>query len=100
MPASTYLVERYLPGFSHADLLAAAARASDAGAELAAEGLPVRYLGSLFVPGEEACFCEFEGPSAEAVELANRRAGVPFARVVPAQLISPGDLEDHKRRAT
>jgi hypothetical protein len=92
MAAGTFLVERYLPGLSHDELIAAAARVSAAGAELTAEGLPVRYVGSLVVPGEEACFCEFEGPSAEAVELANHRAGVPFARVLPARRISAGDL--------
>jgi Protein of unknown function (DUF4242) len=98
MAAGTYLVERYLPGLSHAELLAAAARVSAAGAELTAEGLPVRYLGSLVVPGEEACFCEFEGPSVEAVELANHRAGVPFARVLPVRRISSGDVSEPQRR--
>jgi hypothetical protein len=97
MAVETYLVERYLPGLSHAELVEAAARASAAGADLAAEGMPVRYLGSFFLDSEESCFCEFEGPSAEAVELANRRAGVPFARVVPVQRISPGDLERRER---
>src|SRR5690242_2594106 len=96
MTAGTYLVERYLPDLSHEELLAAAARVSAAGAELTAEGLPVRYLGSFVVPGEEACFCEFEGPSAEAVELANQRAGVPYARVLPAQRISSRDLDSRR----
>jgi hypothetical protein len=97
MAVETYLVERYVPGLSRSEIVEAAERASAAGADLAAEGLPVRYLGSLFLASEESCFCEFEGPSAEAVELANRRAGIPFARVVPAQRISPADTKRRER---
>ena len=52
--------------------------------ELRAEGTAVRYLGSTIVPGDEACFCQFEGASEEAVAEANVRAGVPFARIVAA----------------
>ena len=44
----------------------------------------MRYLGSTIVPGDEACFCQFEGVSRAAVAEANERAGVPFARIVAA----------------
>ena len=52
--------------------------------ELRAEGTLVRYLGSTIVPGDEACFCQFEGASEAAVAEANERAGVPFNRIVAA----------------
>jgi hypothetical protein len=82
--AGFYLVERYVPGASHAEVAAAAARLASAAAELAADGIRVRYVGSSFVPSEETCFCEFEAPSSQAVEWANERAGVAFAQILPA----------------
>jgi Protein of unknown function (DUF4242) len=82
--AGFYLVERYLSGATRDDLAAAAARVAAAAAELSADGIRVRYLGSTFVPGEETCFCEFEAASREAVEWANERAGVAFAQILPA----------------
>jgi hypothetical protein len=83
MDTTTYVVERYLPGVSDDDLRAAAARIQAAAAEMTAEGVAVRYRGSTFVPCDDACFCEFEGPSVEAIEEANIRAATPFARVIP-----------------
>jgi hypothetical protein len=56
--------------------------------EMRGEGMPVRYLGSTIVPGDEACFCQFAGPSQAAVAEANRRAGVAFDRIVPAIAVS------------
>jgi Protein of unknown function (DUF4242) len=47
----------------------------------------VRYIGSTIVLGDESCFCEFEGPSEAAVAEVNRRAGLPFDRIVPAVLV-------------
>jgi hypothetical protein len=54
-----------------------------------ARGLEVRYLGSTIVLEDEACFCEFESPSETAVAEANRRADLPFDRIVPALLVQP-----------
>jgi hypothetical protein len=82
-----YAVERYLPGLSRADLLPGLSRLESAIEKLQGEGSVVRYLGSTVVLGDEACFCEFEGPSEEAVAEANRRAGPPFDRIVPALLV-------------
>jgi uncharacterized protein DUF4242 len=76
-----YVVERYLPGLARSDLLAALDR-------LASETADVRYLGSTIVLEDEACFCQFEGPSEEAVADANRRANAPFDRIVPAVAVS------------
>ena len=84
-----YVVERYLPGLSRSDLLR---RLSEL--ERATEGLrtvspAVRYLGSTIVLEDEACFCQFEGPSRAAVAEANRRAGLSFDRIVPAVTVQP-----------
>jgi hypothetical protein len=50
-------------------------------------------VGFTIVPEDEACFCQFEGPSEAAVAEANRRAGLVFLvfdRIVPAVAVSPG----------
>jgi hypothetical protein len=87
-----FMVERYLPGFTPEQLTAAAGAAKRTTAEMSKEGTPVRYLRSTFVPGEERCFCLFEGPSADVVREANKRANLPFERVVDALHIASEDL--------
>ncbi len=87
-----YMVERHLPGITSDQLSAAAARAKSTTAQMSEEGTPIRYLRSTFVPGEEKCYCLFDGPSAEAVEQANKRADIPYERVVEAMLIESDDL--------
>jgi Nickel responsive protein SCO4226-like len=80
-----YLVERYLPGLRAADFETLRTRIAAAAADLAAEGLEVRYLGSTFVPGEESCFCRFQSDSERAVRRACELADVPFARIHEAR---------------
>jgi hypothetical protein len=78
-----YVVERYLPGVSRAELERQLERL-----ERLTRGTAVQYLSSTIVPDDEACFCQFEAPSEEAVAEANRRAGVPFDRIVAAVAFS------------
>ena len=87
-----YLVERHLPGIKSDELAAAAARAKATTAEMSSAGTPVRYLRSTFVPGEEKCYCLFEGDSADAVREANQRANIPFERVTEAMHIASEDV--------
>jgi hypothetical protein len=89
-----YVVERYLPGLSRSDLLAALERLRKVTCGLRKEGEPVHYLGSTIVLEDEACFCQFEGPSEGAVAEANRRANVPFDRIVPAIAVLPAAGEE------
>jgi hypothetical protein len=79
-----YLVERYLPGLDERAL-----RASLARLPATTKGTPVRYLGSMIVPVDEACFCQFDAPSEDAVADANRRAGIPYDRIVAAVAVPP-----------
>lgn len=87
-----YIVERHLPNFTPDQLEAAAARAKQATAEMTKEGTPIRYHRSFFIPGEDKCFCLFEGPSAESVRQANERAELPFERIVEALHVAAEDL--------
>ena len=57
-------------------------RARAAAEAYAAEGVRVRYLSSLFMPGDELCLHLFEGPSSDAVEATAARAGLDPIRVV------------------
>lgn len=83
-----FVVERYLPGLSHSDLLHELAML-ERSQELRDETRVVRYLGSTIVLGDEACYCRFEGPTEAAVAEANRRAGLSFDRIVPAVTVTP-----------
>ena len=74
---TTYLVERYLPGRDRAWLEKALARLPEGHHE-------VTYLGSIYVPSDESCFCTFEAREAEDVRLVNELAQVPFARITAA----------------
>jgi Protein of unknown function (DUF4242) len=81
-----YVVERYLPGLSRTDLLRGLSKL-----EQATEARAVRYLGSTIVLEDEACFCQFEGPSEAAVAEANCTAGLSFDRIVPAVTVTPSE---------
>jgi len=74
-----YTVELSLPDAGCADVQEAAARA-----RAATEGEPVRFLRSIFVPEDDACFLLFEGPSAESVRAAALRAKLGPRRVEAA----------------
>jgi hypothetical protein len=82
-----FVVERYLPGLVRTELLPALERLRMLDAE---PGERVTYLGSTIVLEDEACFCQFDGPSEEAVAEANRRADAPFDRIVAAVAVRPG----------
>jgi len=84
-----YLVERDLPGVTMEELAAAQKAAIQMGKELTAEGKQVRYIRSMFVPGEHRCMCLFEAPNPENVREANERADIPFTRIVPAEDLTP-----------
>ena len=86
---NSYLVERYLPGVSEAELRVGLKRLEEACAELSARGDSVRYLGSMFLAEEETCFCRLDGDSAAAPAKANEIAQLPFARITAGLAITP-----------
>ena len=82
-----YVVERYLPGLAHSRLLRGLCRLERADEEQLARAHTVRYLGSTIVLGDEACFCQFEGPRRRPSPR-RTRAGLPFDRIVPAVTVN------------
>ena len=89
---SVYVAERYLPGITHEQLLAAAHRAKLVTAQMSAEGTPVTYLRSTFLAADQTCYCLFEGPSEHTVKQANDRAEIPYERIVAAVHVAAQDL--------
>ena len=86
---STFMVERSLKGIPMDQLAAAQRRAITTAAEMSAQGTPIRYIRSTFVPGTGDCMCLFESDSAEAVSRLNEKAAIPFQRIVPALDLTP-----------
>ena len=87
-----YLVERYMPSLTAADLQAAIARI---------DALPrgrVRHLWTILVAGEDTCLSVFEGPDVEAVEEANARASFHLDRVVAITWVEAGKQQSGRRR--
>ena len=84
-----YVVERYVPGASCVELERTLVPLGPVTEQMRSEGTPVRWLGSTIVPQDEACFCQFDGPSEAAVAEANRRAHVAFDRIVRAATVKP-----------
>ena len=84
-----YAAERELPGIT-LDQLANAQRAAIATSEQStAEGKPVRYIRSMYLPGDARVTCLFEADDADAVRDVNERAAIPFTRIVEAMDLTP-----------
>jgi hypothetical protein len=79
-----FTVELRLPDAGWADVQEAAARARQVTEQMRREGKRVRFLRSIFVPEDDACFFLYEGPSAQSVRAAAHRAKLGVRRVDPA----------------
>jgi hypothetical protein len=49
----------------------------------------VRFLRSLVSADRKRTICEYEAPDAESVRRVSQKAGLPFDRVWPAEVIEP-----------
>jgi hypothetical protein len=83
------MVDRDLPGITLDQLAAAQRAAIETSKEFTANGKPVRYIRSTFVPGESHCMCLFEAPSPELVKEVQEAAQIPFTRVSEAVDLTP-----------
>ena len=84
-----FMADRDLPGVTMDQLAAAQKAAIDTSARFTADGRPVKYLRSTFVPGEAHCMCLFEAQDAETVRAVNEAAKIPFTRIVEAADLTP-----------
>ena len=76
-----FLVEFYLSRTDAAALGRSVRRARLAAQEQTRQGMPVRYLRSMYLPDEETCFLLYEAESAEAARRAAALAAIAFERV-------------------
>lgn len=84
-----YAADRNLPGISMDQLAGAQKAAIDTSKRFTEEGRPVRYIRSMYIPGDDRCVCLFEAADRESVEAVNKEAGIPFTRVVEAHDLTP-----------
>lgn len=84
-----YMVDRNLPGITMEQLAGAQKAAIETSQKFTDQGKKVRYIRSMFVPGDSRCMCLFEASDADVVEDVNRTAKIPFTRVVEARDLTP-----------
>ena len=78
-----YTVELQRPGGGWAELRELTARARQAADDMRRDGEAVRFLRSVFVPEDDACFLLYEGPNARVVRDAALRARLRSGQVRP-----------------
>ena len=86
---AVYMADRNLPGISMEELAAAQQAAIVTSEKFTAEGKPVRYIRSTWVPGDSRCMCLFEAPDASLVREVNDEAQIPYSRVIEALDLTP-----------
>ena len=86
---AVYMVERDLTGITMSQLAGAQQAAISTSRRFTADGTPVRYIRSTFVPGESRCMCLFDASNADDVKKVNEAAQIPFSRIVEALDLTP-----------
>jgi muconolactone delta-isomerase len=84
-----YLVDRVFLGTTLDQIIEAQRAVMEMSHRFAARGEHVRYLRSIYIPGESRCLCLFEAPDAQRVEEVNEVASVPFTKIVEALEFTP-----------
>jgi hypothetical protein len=83
MTTSQFVAERFWPGATQEKAQASMVKVRASCEQLAASGVPVRWLGGTYLAADECVSLRFEG-TAQAVRAAHELAGVPFDRLVPS----------------
>jgi len=83
-----FVVHRHLPGLTSAHLAAVQRALAEAVRRVGADGEPVRYVRSTYVPSRGQCVCVFHAETADAIARANEIAQVPFTSIDEALDIS------------
>lgn len=86
---AVYMVERDLTGITMPQLAGAQQAAIATSRRFTADGTPVRYIRSTFVPGEARCMCLFDASNANDVKRVNDDAQLPYTRIVEALDLTP-----------
>jgi Nickel responsive protein SCO4226-like len=86
---TTYIADRDLPGVTLEQLAVAQKAAIETSQRFTAEGKPVRYIRTAWVPSESHVMCMFEAEDPQAVRDVNEAAGIPFTRILEAMDLTP-----------
>jgi hypothetical protein len=84
-----YAADRSLPGITMDQLAGAQKAAIDTCGTFSREGRPVRYIRSMYVPGDDRCLCLFDAENADVVKAVNDEAGIPYTRIIEAMDLTP-----------
>ena len=87
-----FVLELYVARTDAAAVSSAAQRARLAAEQLTGEGTPVRCLSWIFIAEDETCFLLYEAASADAVQAAAGRAGLPCDHV--AEVVAESNTEE------
>jgi hypothetical protein len=88
-PVTSFMAECFWPGVTEQHLSNAGSRARRAADAVNANGVLVRHTGSILVPADEIAFCLFEAASLDAASDLNRRAEIPFERILEIVCLGP-----------
>jgi hypothetical protein len=88
---AVFVVYRQLPALTSANLHAVQRALTEAGRRVTADGAPMQYVRSTYVPSSGQCLCVFQAESSEAVARANEIAQVPFTSIHEALDVSAPD---------
>jgi hypothetical protein len=83
------MAECFWPGVTEQQLADAGTRARRAAGVINSNGVLVRHTGSILVPADEIALCLFEAESIDAASDLNRRAEIPFERILEIVRLGP-----------
>jgi Nickel responsive protein SCO4226-like len=82
-----FVVERYRPSSDPDSLVTVADRLIAGVRQVSPDGTSVRYVDTIYLPGDETCLHLFEAESEADVRAVTRQAGIEVDRIVPAEQI-------------
>ena len=86
---AVYMVDRDLPGITLEQLAGAQKSAIETCQQFTADGKPVRYIRSTFVPADSHCMCLFEAADPDLVKKVNEEAKIPYTKISEALDLTP-----------
>lgn len=79
-----FIVERFLPGMSQEQVAKIQQSEKDLSRASESQGGQLRYIRTIYVPGEVHYMSMFEASDPESLRAANEEAELPFTRIIEA----------------